>query len=323
MKVSVIVPAYNAEHSIQECINSLLNQKTTYDFEIIIVDDGSKDRTAGIAKSFKKVKVFSNKNSGPASARNFGARKAIGEIIIFIDSDCVADKNWLQQMTDSFKDKEVVGVQGAYRTKQKELMARFTQIEIEHRYERLKNAKKVDWIGSYSAGYKKEIFLKEHGFSKDFKMASGEDPELSYKLSKKNFKLKFNPNAIVFHKHPTSLPEYLRKKFVHAFWRVLLYKKHSDKAISDSYTPQSLKLQILLVLVILALAVLGLVFPIPAFMPWLALFLLVLSFVPFFLFALARDFSVALVSPVILALRSISFVLGLFMGFIKGILRGF
>ncbi|MCR0265379.1 glycosyltransferase family 2 protein [[Clostridium] innocuum] len=90
-KLSFIVPAYNCQNFLVECVESIINQKLD-DYEIIIVNDGSSDDTLIIADSLKykypnKIKVFSKKNGGAASARNYGLSKALGLFIIFVDAD--------------------------------------------------------------------------------------------------------------------------------------------------------------------------------------------------------------------------------------------
>ncbi|MCD6434036.1 MAG: glycosyltransferase family 2 protein, partial [Candidatus Diapherotrites archaeon] len=165
MDISIVVPAYNAEKTIADCINSLLKQ-TKKAKEIIVVDDASSDNTAEIvkkiAKRHKEVKLISLKeNSGPARARNIGARKAKGEIIVFVDADCVAKENFLEEITKQIEEGKAIGVQGAYKTKQKSTVAKFSQIEIEYRYAKMLSEQRkkgsVDFIGSYAAAFKKEI----------------------------------------------------------------------------------------------------------------------------------------------------------------------
>ncbi len=321
MNASVIVPVFNAESTVSECISSLLKQEFSAKFEIIVVDDGSTDKTPERIKKIKGIKIIRQKNSGPATARNNGARNARHEIVVFIDADCIAEKNWLEEMVSPFKNKRVVGVQGAYKTKQKEFIARFVQTEIEYRYKKMKSSKKIDWIGSYSAAYRKEIFLKEQGFSREFLKASGEDPDLSYKLSEKGYLLKFNPKAIVYHKHPSSLSDYLHRKYVHAFWRVLLYKKHSAKAAVDSYTPQTLKAQIAFLGLFFAFLVLSVISENLLFFAMLCLFLFIFSTLPFVFFALKRGFFMGLASFFILMARDIAFLIGLINGTAAGVWR--
>src|SRR3989338_3559313 len=149
MKASIIIPCFNAEKTIVQCIESLLNQKAGLSFEIIAIDDGSNDRTAEMLNSLQtqgKITAIFRKNGGPAKARNIWAEAAKGELIAFIDSDCIAEKNWLEEMVMPFNDEKVAGVQGAYRTKQRSLIARFVQIEIEDRYRKMLSSKAIDWI---------------------------------------------------------------------------------------------------------------------------------------------------------------------------------
>ncbi len=239
---SVIIPCYNAEKTILKTLEALENQSFKKPFEVLICDDGSKDRTLEVVKDFTKkskipVRIFANKHKGPAWQRNFGAKKARGKIIVFTDSDCIPGKNWLKEMIKPIENGKAIGVQGTYRTLNKEsVIARFEGYEIEKRHERMKKEKHIDFIGTFSASYVKDVFIKFGGFDTRFKTASGEDPELSYRMAKAGYKLVFNPKAYVYHPHPETPKKYLKQKFYRAYWRVLMYKKHPDKMMKDSYT---------------------------------------------------------------------------------------
>jgi glycosyltransferase involved in cell wall biosynthesis len=333
MKASVIIPAYNEEKTIGNTLESLREQSFR-DFEIIVVNDGSRDRTAEIAKK-AGAKVITQKNAGPAAARNNGARAAKGEFVVFIDADCVADERWLEHMLKPFSDKEVAGVQGAYKSNQKSLVARFTQLDIEDRYKRLdRKADQLDWIGSYSAAYRKNIFIDLGGFDEDFPNASGEDPELSFKVSREGYKLVFKRNAIVYHFHETSLLKYLRTKFYRAYWRVLLYSKHTRKIVTDSYTPQMLKVQILFLYAsafFSILTVVGINMPVFVYGVDLSLtqkrmFLstvisagsFILTTLPFTVESMKKDLVASILSPIFIFFRTFSFSLGLIYGVVRG-----
>jgi len=240
---------------------------------------------------------------------------AKAEIIVFLDSDCIPASDWLEKMLEPFTEKNVVGVQGAYKTKQKELIARFTQLEINYRYNRMISSKHLDWIATYSAAYRKKVFLDKK-FSTAFKSASAEDSELSFALQKAGFKLVFQSKAIVYHKHPISLKDYLRKKFNHAKWRVLLYKMHTDKTLSDSYTPQTLKLQIIALFSSILFLFFSIFFQKLIFFSFLFFLLMFLLMLPFVFFVLKQDFFIGLISPLILFLRDAVFLFGLIFGFI-------
>lgn len=330
--ISVIIPSFNSEKTIEKTIQSILTQKTKEKIELIIVDDASTDNTISEIKKFKNIILIQQKkNSGPAKARNLGAKKAKGEIIVFIDSDCVPEKNWLEEMVKPFENPEVVGVQGAYKTKQKSVTAKFVQIEIEDRYDLMKKKDFIDFIGSYSAGYRKKTFLEFKGFNESFPIASGEDPELSYRMEKKGLKLKFNPNAVVYHFHPESLMKYLKTKFFRGYWRILIYKHHKSKMFKDSYTPQILKFQIILLYVLIIELLLKAINSLLQFNPIInssmnsmfdlmisvSFLLYLITLIPFTFKSLKKDFLIGLFSPLFIFFRTFSFCTGLIAGTIK------
>ncbi len=316
MKISIIVPVYNGEKTIERCLDSVLNQTKKPD-EIIVVDDGSGDKTKYIVKKFRNVILLEQEHKGPASARNLGAKKAKGEILLFTDADCIPDKNWVSEMTKPFEKKEIAGVQGRYETKQKDLIARFIQLEIEDRYDRMRTFEAIDFIGSYSAGYRKRVFLKFKGFDESFPIASGEDPELSFKLSKAGHKMIFNNKAIVYHDHVYTLLEYLKQKFWRAYWRVLLYRKHPKKIKSESYTPQTLKFQIFTFYLFLLSVVFLTFIPYAVYISSFLMILLILSTLPLSYKNFKKDRAVGLLTPFILIMRTIVFSLGLLYGVIR------
>ncbi len=247
--VSVIIPCYNAEKTILRTLEAL-DAQTVKGFEAILADDGSSDGTVKTAKSFKpknfRMVVLAEKHAGPAAQRNRGAEKAKGEILLFTDSDCVPDRNWVEEMAKPFSDKNIAGVSGTYRTLNNDkLIARFEGYEIAKRHEKLARQKQIDFIGSFSAGYRKNIFKKFGGFSSDFKRADAEDPELSFKIAKAGYKMIFNPNAVVAHPHVSTLKRFWKQKFSRGFWRVLLYRKHPEKMKGDSYTGKEVQLSLI------------------------------------------------------------------------------
>jgi GT2 family glycosyltransferase len=323
ISASVIIPSYNAVKHLPELIYALSSQ-TLKPLEIIIVDDGSTDKTEEVVTALEKknklLKYFRKKNGGPAKTRNFGALKSKGTIIVFTDSDCIPEKNWLEEMLKPFEEKAyatVGGVQGAYKTKQKELIARFAQAEIEERYEKMKKAKNIDWIGSYSAAYRAEAFKKLKGFDESFPIASGEDPELSYRLQKEGWKIVFNDKAIVYHQHPRTLKKYLKTKFFRAYYRPKMYSGHKEKMFNDSYTPQALKFQILCFYLMILSLILNIISIF--FVSFFGLFLATHLVLGTKLFNLAwkKDKTVALASMPILLLRSMVFGTGLLWGILK------
>ena len=313
---SIIIPTFNGGSRIRNCLDSLMKQTASRDVEILVVDDGSTDNTADVIRGYSSVRLISQTNAGPAAARNHGAQQAQGRILLFTDDDCVPMPEWLEAMLGPFNDPEVVGVKGVYRTHQKNLAARFVQIEYEDKYRLMVGLPSIDFIDTYSAGFRRERFLEVAGYDTSFPVACAEDVELSYRMSARGWKMKFVPQAIVYHTHPDTLWRYLKKKYKFAFWRVLAVRKNPSKGVKDSHTPQTMKLQLLLAPALLA----GLVFDltvrprVPVSGVVLAGFLL--STLPFALRAIKKDPAVGLLSPVLLAARACAQVLGVGAGLI-------
>jgi len=95
--ISVIIPSYNSGRTIEPCLESLIKQSLKP--EIIVVDDGSKDNTKTIVQSFPQIKLLTQTHQGPAKARNLGAKKATGQILVFVDADMEFDQDFLKDLT--------------------------------------------------------------------------------------------------------------------------------------------------------------------------------------------------------------------------------
>lgn len=314
--LSIIIPTFNGAHRIDKCLEALLKQTMGRNAELLVVDDGSQDGTSEVVAQFPMVRLISQANSGPAAARNRGAQEAAGDLILFTDDDCEPASGWLDAMIKPFHDPEVVAVKGAYRTRQKPLIARFVQAEYEDRYRLMSRSVDIDFVDTYSAAFRRERFLEMGGYDTDFPTACAEDIELSYRMSARGWKMRFEPNAIVYHQHPDSLSRYLKKKFKFAFWRVLALRKNPGKAVKDSHTPQLMKLQLLFGPAVFAGLVIDALFRPPISCAAAAGGAFVVTTIPFSFRSAKKDTLVGAVSPFILAFRSCS----QFLGVVSGIL---
>lgn len=242
MFCSVVIPARNASRTIGESVLSVLSQSVPRElYEVIVVDDGSTDATGAIARSHG-VRVIPQPPLGAAAARNTGARAARGEILLFLDADCVPALDWIGQMLAPFEDPTVVGVKGVYLTHQEALLPRLIQAEYEDKYRRLERYETIDFIDGYSAGYRRAAFMSAGGF--DTSLAAAEDIELSYRLAKSGQKLVFAPKARVYHYHGANIRRYASRKLRYGLWRSLVYARHPDKTEGDAHTPPELRVQI-------------------------------------------------------------------------------
>jgi glycosyltransferase involved in cell wall biosynthesis len=191
IKISVIIPAFNEEKFLGNCLLSLKEQDFK-DFEIIVVDNNSTDKTREIAKQFGVILV-PEKKQGVAFARNKGAKIAKGEILVFTDADTILPKNWLSRIKEEFeRDKELIAFGGSCQFYSGPISARLASKFL------LKPFLFLDKF--FSGGFnlmgcnmaiKKEAFFEVGGFNENLKL--NEDVEISYRLRKMG-KVKFDPN---------------------------------------------------------------------------------------------------------------------------------
>jgi cellulose synthase/poly-beta-1,6-N-acetylglucosamine synthase-like glycosyltransferase len=171
---------------------------------------------------------------------------------MFVDADSVPDSRWVQAMAAPFADPSVAGVSGVKMTRQTEFWARYIQLEYDFKYERMQASGDTDFVDSSTAAYRRDVFLSSGGF--DTSLLEAEDTDLSFRLAEQGHRLVLVRDAIVYHTHPTTLGEFLRRKYQYAIWRAVTYSRHPRKAVFDTRTPQSQKIQAVIAYVLLPFA---------------------------------------------------------------------
>jgi GT2 family glycosyltransferase len=318
LAASVIVPVFNGADTLGACLDALATQSADPDsYEVIVVDDGSTDGSAEVAERHN-VAIIQQDHTGPAAARNKGAAEAQGGALLFTDADCEPADDWIEQMLAPLADRCVAGVKGVYRTRQRSLLARFAQAEFEEKYGRQRRMRQIDFVDTYAAAYRRDLFLAHGGFDAGF--LGDEDQEFSFRLAEAGHKLVFAPSAVVYHRHPTSLWRYARRRAHNGHWKVRVLVRHPSKAVYDSYTPWTQKAQIALLPLVGAAtagAVLGLA-------PWTAVAVFALlgliSTIPLTVKAAEQGWQVAASSPFLVLVRTLALLLGMAWGVIG--LRG-
>ena len=226
--VSIIVPVFNGEKTIEKCIQSLLNLHYPKDkYEIIIVDNNSTDNTRQIVEKYP-VKLLLETKRGSYAARNTGIKAAKGDFLAFTDSDCIADENWLKHLIKNFDDDEVGGVGGkvvAYNpvTFVEQYIAKFSGDLDQETFVRYKKP----FIITANAMYKRDVLDKVGLF--DESLLSGGDMDMGWRVFEKGFKIVYEPKAIVYHKHRTTLKGLFFQSFKYAEGHVALFKKYRDR----------------------------------------------------------------------------------------------
>ncbi len=201
MEVSIVIPAYNEEENIEKCIKSI--QKQNYPknkYEIIMVDDNSKDKTSEIAHRLG-VKVIRNKrNMGIAETMNRGIRASRGKYVITFHSDAeMIGKSWIKNMLKVLESDEKIGVVTSDRVPI--FKKNISQIEKVHLYFagaysniNTKTPVNISWLPTRCDVFKRELIKKVGLFNKKYR-SSGEDIDMSTRIMKAGYKIVFNPTC--------------------------------------------------------------------------------------------------------------------------------
>lgn len=233
--VSVIVPALNGERTIRECLVSL--QKMDYPperREILVVDNGSTDRTAAIIKTYPVGYVWEGRR-GLSFALNRGIWATYAEILAFTHQDCVVSTGWLRELVKGFDDKKVGVVAGevvAYPPKTP--AERYTALRKPlWQAGALKNPRSP-WFLETSAAFRREVFDRIGLFDPRCGGPGAEVIDFSWRFfQSQNFTLNYRPKAVVFHRHRTSARELFEQRKGYGRGQAILRRKYSQDVSWD------------------------------------------------------------------------------------------
>lgn len=194
MKVSLVIPAYNAGKTIDPCLRSVVHQDFP-DYEVIVVDDGSLDDTAQTAKKYP-VKLIKTPHQGVSAARNAGFEASQGEIIIFVDSDCVVGKDLIVNMIGPLQDPEIGVTQAWWEVMNKD---KLVPCLIHKVYEYLtRNFDYPDLFWGFCFAVRRELFDKVGKFDALW-VERVDDDDFSYRVTAKGYKIKLLREVRVGH----------------------------------------------------------------------------------------------------------------------------
>lgn len=224
-KVSVIVCSYNGAKTLEACLESL--QHLNYpDYEVVMVDDGSKDNTQEIVKKFPSVVSIVQPNMGLSYARNAGAAAASGDVFAYTDSDCMADPDWLYYMVGTLLSGDYGGVGGpnisppAVDWVQAAVAAApggpshvlLTDVVAEH-------------IPGCNMAFHRWAFEKVGGFDVEYRKA-GDDVDFCWRLQQEGQVIAFSPSAIVWHYRRFTLQAFRKQQEGYGEAESMLRFKH-------------------------------------------------------------------------------------------------
>jgi glycosyltransferase involved in cell wall biosynthesis len=181
MEFSIIVPAYMEEGYIGKCLLSIISQQyKRTEFEIIVSDANSTDRTADIAHQYSDIVVVEDRK-GIAYGRNCGAKKACGEILIFIDADAVLEKDFLKHCHQEFSDPDIIGMTGIAKPSDGGILQRLVY-RCTYGMVRFFNLLGLSLFPGICIAYRNTAFTDIGGFREDFGIV--EDLDLSRRISR-------------------------------------------------------------------------------------------------------------------------------------------
>jgi GT2 family glycosyltransferase len=211
-RLSVVMPVYNAENTLAECLTRLCNSSFG-DFEIVLVDDGSTDQSRAIGVNFPVRLVPTQGRVGPAAARNLGARAAEGDVILFIDSDVMVRKDTLDVLVERMNQGDIEGVIGvqAADMRHRNLVSQYKNLWMRWTY--LRKQGDVPLFYTTAAAIRRDAFLRAGGFDQGYATPNVEDTAFGQKLARLGIRVRVEPALEVEHVKRYSLTGLLRTDF--------------------------------------------------------------------------------------------------------------
>ena len=233
---SIVIPCFNEEFYIKNCLDSILNQE--YDLEkieILVVDGGSKDETLQIINNFKKrfnnIKIlFNDKKITPISL-NIGIKNSSNEIIIILGAHTTIDKDFLKYNNQFLNEKDAMATGGTQINVGNNLIQRLIGITMEIPFAmasaKYRWSKKENYVDTVVyAAYRREIFEKI-GFFEE-KITIAEDAEINWRIRQAGYKIFYSPKIKSYYYPRNSLSKFAKQMFRYGILRVNMFKKHID-----------------------------------------------------------------------------------------------
>ena len=231
--ISIVVAIYNRKDELFELLNSL-TQQTDKEFEIIIVDDGSLIDLKLTIQNFDEmldIKYFKKDNSGPGLTRNYGAKRAANEWLVFVDSDVIVEKDYIENIKKDIQTIPCDAFGGAdkahkgFNLMQKAISYSMTSVFTTGGIRGSKKAVSKFQPRSFNMGVKKSVFEKVGGFSE---MRIGEDPDLSMTLWENGFTTAFFDDIAVYHKRRVDFGKFSKQVYQFGCARPILNQRHPN-----------------------------------------------------------------------------------------------
>jgi GT2 family glycosyltransferase len=241
-ELSVVIPTFNRKDTVLQVLDALGRQTLrTASYEVIAVDDGSRDGTPGLLTEYSAsygLQVLTQANTGPAGARNRGVRAAKGEIIVFLGDDTVPEPEFLEVHLRSHREAgarriAVLGYTGWPRDRRvTPFLHHINEYGLQFGYELIVDPESVPFNFFYTSNISvpKQALLEAGLFDTTFPDAAWEDIELSYRLSRNGFVIVYRPRAVVRHHHTITFESFRRRQERSGRAAAIFYRKHPELA---------------------------------------------------------------------------------------------
>ena len=226
-KVSVVVASYNGARTLRGCLAALCRLNYP-DYEVILVDDGSTDRTPEIARDFPQVRTLRQANLGLSVARNAGIAAATGEIVAFTDSDCRADEDWLYYLAGDLLRSEFVGIGGHnFLPPEDSAVAAAVMASPGGPTHVMLTDREAEHLPGCNMAYYKWALAKIGGFDPVYH-AAGDDVDVCWRLQQQGQRLGFSPAGFVWHFRRATVRAYLKQQAGYGEAEAFLARKHPE-----------------------------------------------------------------------------------------------
>jgi glycosyltransferase involved in cell wall biosynthesis len=239
VKYSIIVPVYNRPDEVDELLESLSSQ-TFKDFEVVIVEDGSKITCKDVCDKYANIlhlHYYYKENSGPGQSRNYGVERANGEYVLIVDSDAVAPAGFMQAIDDELQRQPSDAWGGpdaaheSFTDVQKAISYAMTSFFTTGGIRGGKKQLDKFYPRSFNLGIRREAYLALGGFSKTrFSKMSlyGEDIDFSIRIYKAGYSCRLFPEAWVWHKRRTDFRKFWRQVYNSGYARINLWRMYPE-----------------------------------------------------------------------------------------------
>ena len=234
LSFSIIIPVYNRPNEIDELLASLTKQDFSDDFEVLIIEDGSTQKSDLIVENYKNqlnLNYFFKENSGAGASRNFGMQNASGNYFIILDSDVIVPKQYLFEVKNGLEKNYTAAFGGpdaahsSFTHLQKAINYSMTSILTTGGIRGKKQAVGKFQPRSFNFGLSKIAFEKTQGFSR---MKNGEDIDLTFRLWENQFETQLIEKAFVYHKRRSSIKQFFKQTYGFGTARPILNKKYPN-----------------------------------------------------------------------------------------------